>query len=147
MIFFSKLLSTEGFIARSVCGHWSTALMSWNVFANSLVFFCYLVISAFLLLFYLKRKGRDSYAIVHLWFSIFVFSCSFSHLSNAVAFYWPAYRLFTLVDFLTSAVSFITVLLLIKYSADFLASPSVVDLKKVNDSLARQLYDTTRVEE
>lgn len=106
--FFSKLLDVSDFPARWHCGRWTPSHGWMHIIADLIVFACYLAIPVALLT--VKRKRRD---IPVPWaltlFAVFIVSCGFVHLIEAIIFYRPVYRLSGVVKTITAIASLATV--------------------------------------
>lgn len=94
----------QDFMARWHCGEWG-ALGWWSQLVNFTIFFCYMVISSTLLA--LKADRYFPSVPVYL-FAGFIFCCGLTHLCEVLTFWWPAYRVFFVVDVCTAVISFTT---------------------------------------
>lgn len=106
------LLNYKDFITRSHCGLWEEWLIEINQMSNMGMFIAYTFISAFLFYFWTKRKSTWFESYIFIGFFSFIFLCGITHLCNVLAFYYPMYRLFTLVDSITAIIGLITTVFL-----------------------------------
>lgn len=112
--FFSRLTDTSDWPPRWFCGNW-TDFHGWlYIFSDLTIWLAYLTIPLILIRFVTLKKGVPLPS-VFLLFGAFILLCGATHLIDALMFWWPAYRLNTLVRFLTGVVSVATVIALIRY--------------------------------
>ena len=107
---------TTGFPPRWYCGPaWGEEpLWGWvHIVSDIVIWLSYMAIPAAALLALKKRGDVPIRGIVAL-FATFVLACGFSHLIEALIFWWPAYRLSGLVKLVTAIVSAATVILLVR---------------------------------
>jgi PAS domain S-box-containing protein len=127
--FFTKLFGTESWPARWFCGEW-TAFHGWLYICSDLAIWgAYFTIPVFLTVFVLKRKDLPFHGLFWL-FGAFIVACGTTHLFDALAFWWPAYRLNGLIRFITAVVSWITVFALIKVIPQAMALRSPKELER-----------------
>lgn len=96
---------TSSFMPRINCGNWPEWLVgSWVVPSVGLMVL-YLLIAAFLLMFY-ARSSRTTFPRRWLpWIAASFVGCGGGHAMNALAFLWPAYVAYVLWDWYTLVVS------------------------------------------
>ncbi|MBU2019167.1 MAG: hypothetical protein KJ941_05935 [Bacteroidetes bacterium] len=112
--FFSNLLYTGDWPPRWNCGKW-TDFHGWlTILSDLMIWLAYFFIPVILIKFTQSKKNLPFLPVFWL-FGAFIILCGFTHLMDAVIFWWPAYRFGTLVKLLTSLVSLGTVVALIKY--------------------------------
>ncbi len=106
--FFEKLFSTRDYPPRWQCGNW-TDFEGWlYISSNVPIWAAYFAIP--LLIFYFVRQRRElPFRNVFLLFIVFILSCGFTHLLDALIFWVPVYRLSGLALLGTAAVSWATV--------------------------------------
>lgn len=127
------LWSTIGFIPRSHCGvAFTETLIVNSKFANLIIFFTYVSIPFTLLVLWLKRRKSIPKPFIMLLFSHFIFFCGLTHLNNFLAFTWPAYRYFILIEDLTALFSLITAVTLPFVVHYLLSLPSFEELRILN---------------
>ena len=109
----SWLLDSASFISRNHCGKWSDWLIFLNQISNFLIFIAYMTIPLSLLVLWssFRKRGVKSYWMIFM-FVLFIWSCGLTHLMDVLAFTWPAYRFFTLIDCVTAILSIPTAVLL-----------------------------------
>ncbi len=111
--FWNFLIDTEGWPPRWFCGQW-TPTHGWTyILANLAVWSAYMSIPLTLVYFFRKRGKKLPYPWILLMFAAFIFACGTTHMLDALAFWWPAYRLMTVANVITALVSWSTVFALI----------------------------------
>jgi two-component system, chemotaxis family, sensor kinase Cph1 len=104
------ILDASGFQVPTACGGWTAALVKVSELSNFTIFLCYMAIP-FILLTVVGGFFKDRrYAF---WFSAFIMLCGLTHLMRTMMFFWPAYRLTVLVQFVTAVVSVLVVFVMI----------------------------------
>ncbi len=122
------LFNSHDFMRRSLCGPgWSDGLVYLSQASNLAIAGSYFYIPLMLMILYFRvRKDPRLDRILNgrTWilamFSAFIFACGLSHLANVAAFRWPAYRLFTLIDIITAALSVPTANVLVRIVVDLI---------------------------
>lgn len=107
---------TSGFPPRWYCGPaWSEEpLWGWiHVVSDVVIWLSYISIPA-AALFALRKRGDVPLRGIVALFAAFVIACGFTHLIEAMIFWWPIYRLSALMKLATAIISAATVLVLIK---------------------------------
>jgi two-component system, NtrC family, sensor kinase len=132
------LSDTSGFTPRSHCGKWEEWLVYTNIFSNSVIALAYFTISIAIFYFYNKRKTSIKYSWILLLFVGFISLCGITHVNEALVFYYPSYRLFTLISTLTASVSIGTAIILPKVIKNLLTYASFEDARKAYERLAKQ---------
>ncbi|GAB5406842.1 MAG: hypothetical protein Aurels2KO_50730 [Aureliella sp.] len=105
------LFSGEGFPARWYCGTaWSEEpWWGWiHIFSDLAIFAAYFAIPLSLLQFIRRRVDLPFLGIAGL-FALFIVACGITHLTEAIIFYWPVYRLSGLFKLITAGISIATV--------------------------------------
>lgn len=111
--FFKKLLDITDWPPRWHCGKWS-GFHGWlYIISDLLIWAAYFAIPV-VIIKYISKKQHLKFIKLYVFFAIFILSCGTTHFLDAIAFWWPAYRLSALVRFITATVSWITVYHLIK---------------------------------
>lgn len=104
------------FMARTHCGvGWTPQLISVAMLSNFLIFLSYTSIPLTLLFLNLKFRKLNEVPynpMIVTMFMIFILSCGLGHLMDVLVFYWPMYRLFTIIDFITAVSSVATAIVL-----------------------------------
>lgn len=132
---FEFLFYTGNWPPRWRCGKWADWLGWTHITSELLVFGAYMTIP--LLLFYFIRKRKDMpFKGVLLLFVIFILSCGFTHLVEAIIFYYPVYRFLGLLLVITALVSWATVFAMIPVLPKILSLPS---LANINELLAQDI--------
>lgn len=104
--------------------------------ADVAIWVAYLTIPA-VTLYYLRQRQSVPFPRLFVMFSLFILACGVSHLLDAAAFWWPAYRLSALVKLLTATVSCVTAIALIPIV------PAALLLRTPNE-LQREIERRTR---
>lgn len=126
--FFDWLLDDKPFPPRWHCGNWGP-VEGWAYVASSgAVALAYFVIAALLLRGPPRGSARRLPGQLSAYFAAFLFSCGAGHLVDAAMFWWPAYRLLSLVNVVTAAASLVAVVALARYARLLLSTASQVEL-------------------
>ncbi|MBL9125312.1 MAG: PAS domain S-box protein, partial [Planctomycetaceae bacterium] len=155
--FISRLFDTSGFMPRWYCGEWSPSLGYLHIVSDLGVWSAYLAIPL-VLGYFLIRKRDLPFRMIFVLFGAFILACGTTHLMDAVIFWWPAYRLATLIKLATAAVSWATVLALVPITPLVLAmrTPQELEgeiaerrraedaLKKLQAELEQRVEERTR---
>ncbi len=137
--FFSRLFGTESWPARWFCGTW-TPFHGWLYLTSDLaIWAAYFTIPVFIGVIVLRRKDLPFHNVFWL-FGVFILACGSTHLLDALAFWWPAYRLNALVRFVTAIASWATV------GALYFVIPRALSLRSPQD-LEREVQHRIEVEE
>jgi hypothetical protein len=137
----SGLFDTQGFPARWDCGTGWTPALGWtHIVADIAIFGAYAAIPASLMVFLARRRDIPFPGTGWL-FVAFILSCGIGHLLEAVIFYQPIYRLSGLVKVVTAAVSWATVIALVRLMPHVLAVPAI---KRENVELQSALGEKER---
>ena len=111
--FWSGLFSTELWPARWNCGQWSSFHGWLFIISDIFIWLAYFLIPLVILSFVDHSKGLR-YRPVFYWFCAFITLCGFSHMLDAIIFWFPMYRFAAVIRFLTAITSIITVYVLVK---------------------------------
>ncbi len=107
-----------------------------HILSDLAIFGAYFAIPFAILLYGAKKRGEVSFPRLFWLFSAFIFSCGTTHLVDAIIFYHPIYRFSGLLKLITAAVSWMTVIALIRALPQALELPG---LKRANQMLADQI--------
>lgn len=139
--FFRRLLDSDQFMPRWVCGKW-TPFHGWMyVISDLTIFLAYMAIPVAMIYFVRKRWGDLPFRQVFWLFIAFIALCGTTHLVDAVIFWVPVYRLNALVLVATAIVSVITVAAMVKVIPQALAYKSPLELQAAVD------YKTSELEQ
>ena len=139
MEFFRKLLESDQFMPRWVCGKW-TPFHGWLYIISDLVIFAaYMAIPVAMVYFVRKRWGDLPFRRVFWLFIAFIALCGTTHLMDAIIFYVPHYRLNALVLVATAIVSVVTVVSMAKVMPEALAYKSPLELQQAVDQKTLEL--------
>lgn len=139
--FFRRLLDSDQFMPRWVCGKW-TPFHGWMyVISDLTIFLAYMAIPVAMIYFVRKRWGDLPFRQVFWLFIAFIALCGTTHLVDAVIFWIPVYRLNALVLVATAIVSVITVAAMVKVIPQALAYKSPLELQAAVD------YKTSELEQ
>jgi signal transduction histidine kinase len=127
--FFRKLLDTADWPPRWHCGKWSEFHGWFYIISDLLIWSAYFAIPLVILKF-ITRKVNARFVRAYFLFAAFILACGATHLLDAVAFWFPAYRLNALVRFITGVVSWITVFHVVKLLPVALSLRSYEELEK-----------------
>ncbi len=129
MDFMRHLFDPSGFMQRRYCGKWTNEQIWIHVGSDVLTWLAYMTIPVVLIVFVRRRRDLP-YPWMFWMFGAFIITCGFTHLLEAAAFYWPAYRLMGVIKSLTAVVSWATVIALIPLVPKALALQSPESLRK-----------------
>ena len=122
--YFSKFFDTSDFPARWQCGNWSDFHGWLHILSDFATSGAYFAIPA--VLFYFARKREDFPFTKLFWlFGGFILACGTVHLIEAIIFWYPIYRVSGMMKFITAVVSWMTVIVLIRYIPRVLHLPSI----------------------
>ena len=82
-----------------------------STFSNGMIALAYFWLTASIHRFYVAKRKILPYAWMLLLFEGFIFACGCAHLTDVLAFHWPAYRFFLVIDSATAALSIATAIL------------------------------------
>lgn len=108
------LTTTDGFVARHVCGTgWTPPLVWMANLADMTIFLCYVAIPLLAFVMYRRIVMRQRpVRAVRLGLVVgcsFVLTCGLTHVTEAAVFWWPAYHLDLTVRLLCATCSISTV--------------------------------------
>jgi two-component system, chemotaxis family, sensor kinase Cph1 len=111
--FFRNLFDSSDWPPRWHCGKW-TDFHGWlYIVSDLLVWGAYFAIPL-IIVRYISRKTNIKFSRIYFLFAAFILACGATHFLDAVAFWYPAYRLSALVRLFTGIISWVTVYYLIK---------------------------------
>ena len=135
--FFGSLFDTSDFPARWFCGTW-TAELGWLHIASDLVIFLSCMALPCALIFFIRRRKDVPFYPFFWLFGAFLLTCGTTHLTEAVIFWHPMYRLAGLFKVLTAVASVVTTAYTIRVLPLALAIPSRVASSRSQLSLAEE---------
>ncbi len=127
--FFRKLFDTADWPPQWHCGKWTEFHGWFYIVSDLLIWSAYFAIPLVILKF-ITRKVNARFVRAYFLFAAFILACGATHLLDAVAFWFPAYRLNALVRFITGVVSWITVFHVVKLLPVALSLRSYEELEK-----------------
>lgn len=99
------VFDSTAYLTRDHCGDWPAWLVwAWAV-PSLAIFALYMGIAGSKVRLYRRMRGTAHPRWASLSVAAFFVGCAGGHLANALAFRWPAYRLFVLWDWYTLAAS------------------------------------------
>jgi PAS domain S-box-containing protein len=120
------LFDPSGFPPRWACGQWS-ALLGWtHIIADTATWAAYTAIPL-VLVYFIRRRTLPVPRIIWL-FAAFILACGLTHLTEAVIFWYPVYRLSAALKVVTALVSCATVLALVRITPEVMRLPAFGDL-------------------
>lgn len=140
----TRLLDTQGFPPRWVCGEGWTPFLGWlHILSDTAIGAAYIGIP--LAMWYFARKRTDIRLPRVFWlYVLFILSCGVGHLIEAGIFYWPVYRLAGLSKLMTAAVSVATLIAIIRVLPTALNLPGMA---KMNAALKNEIAQRQQVED
>ena len=124
-----SLFDSSGFPRRWPQGTWAPVHGWLHTLSDLGVGSAYMTIAAVLGFFVLRRKNVP-FRRTFLLFTTFLFACGATHLTEAVMFWWPAYRMATAVNLVTTVVSWVTVVALVGVVPRMLALRTPEELQR-----------------
>lgn len=146
--FFYNLLATNDWPPRWFCGKWSDFHGWLTIFSDLFIWLAYFFIPVILIKL-IQSKSNLPFLPVFWLFGAFIILCGFTHLLDAIIFWWPAYRLGSLVKFATAVVSILTVFSLLRTLPKIINFDAPKDdkaegLKEENQELKQKVDDLKR---
>jgi len=145
--FFTKLFDSSDWPPRWHCGRW-TEFHGWlYIISDLLVWSAYFTIPIVIIRYISKKQGIQFIRLYFL-FAAFILACGATHFFDAVAFWFPLYRLNALVRLITGALSWITVFYLVKFLPVLFSLKTQkelefeIDQRKKAENETRQLNET-----
>jgi len=126
--FFRNLFDSSDWPPRWHCGKW-TDFHGWlYIISDLMVWGAYFAIPL-IIVRYISRKTNIKFSRIYFLFAAFILACGATHFLDAIAFWYPAYRLSALVRLFTGVISWITVYYLIKTVPVIFAMRSAKDVE------------------
>lgn len=147
--FFLKLFDTGDFPARWHCGNWTPGHGWLHILSDIAIFGAYAAIPTTIGFFVLRRRDLPFPRIFWL-FAAFIFSCGATHLVEAGIFWQPVYRFSGLMKLTTAAVSWITVIALVRVMPQAMRLPGMAkmntELQEMNARLQAEITERKLIE-
>jgi two-component system, chemotaxis family, sensor kinase Cph1 len=141
---FMKLFEASGFLTRNHCGPWSDTLVRAYIASNVVITMAYVLIPLCLLIIWSKRRHVVEYAWLLLLFAAFITACGLTHLCDVVVFWWPGYRLFTLISSVTALLSVYTAMWLPSLTSTIIRLPTAAMYERINQELEQAVARTEK---
>jgi hypothetical protein len=141
------LWDASEFMTRNHCGPgWTPELIGLYIVSNAMIALAYFAIS--IVLYFLYRKDWEDPPTTRMFamFMSFIFLCGLTHVSDAAAFYWVPYRLYTFLYMLTAISSAVAALNLPFLVARLVRYPSPAFVNKLNDQLREEMQRRAEAE-
>jgi hypothetical protein len=133
------LFDATGFLPRGHCGPWTVPLELIYIISNGFIAQAYALVAVCLFLIGRKRSREIEYGWLLPWFSAVFAACALTHVCDIVVFWWPAYRLFTLISGIAAILSISTAMWTPSITKALLAMPSPTVFQQVNKELESAL--------
>ncbi len=130
-----ELFDASGFLTLGNCGSWSASLKQAYIASNALIALAYFLIPISLFVLWKNQRRDISRPGIFLGFAVFIASSGLTHVCDVVVFWWPAYRLYTLIDAFTAVSSIGTALILPSVVHLLLRVPTPDQIRRVHDEL------------
>lgn len=127
--FFSKLFLTDNWPSRWDWGTW-TEFHGWLYILSDLGIWAAFFVFPFLLIKFIKKKPSSPLPGVFWAFVAFIIFCGLTYLIDILIFWWPGYRVNTLLRFITAVVSWVTIIKFYKYIPTALTLRSADEVDK-----------------
>jgi hypothetical protein len=132
---FRTLLDADGFLTRGHCGPWSESLKLAYVASNAIIALSYFLIPLALYVLWKKRRQDIREPWILLCFVGFITFCGLTHVADVAVFWWPGYRLFTLISAVTAVLSIATAMVLPWVVSVVLDYPTPEQFRRLNIEL------------
>ncbi len=155
--FFRKLLSTADFPPRWHCGRWSD-FHGWLYLLSDLAIWGAYFTLPVIIVSYIAKKQDVRFSKIYFLFAAFIVACGSTHFLDALAFWYPFYRLSALVRFATAIISWVTVFSLIKmlpaafslktaeqFEAEIEQRRKAEDQLRINNQLLNEAQDIAKL--
>lgn len=137
------LFDTQDFPPRWNCGTWS-ATHGWvHIVSDVFIWLAYISIP-FLLLIFRRCRPDLPFRGVFVLFGAFIVLCGFTHLLEALLFWWPAYRFLGLVKVACAIVSIWTAIVCVRVIPAALALKSPAELEATVQERTKSLEERDR---
>jgi two-component system, chemotaxis family, sensor kinase Cph1 len=127
--FFQRALDTSGFQPRWQGGDWNVE-HSWLRIAADLTIWVTSLLIPIVLIYFVRRRSALPFVSRFWIFGAYIFACGLIQLLDALMFWWPAYRLTSIVSAGTALISLITVAVLVPLVPKALALRSPAELQR-----------------
>src|SRR5262249_18728172 len=117
------------FPARWHCGRWSAGLGWLHIASDLAIFAAYASIPLALAYFLIRRRDVPFPRLIAL-FAAFILFCGVGHGVEALIFWHPVYRLAGLTKMVTAAVSWATVIVVVRILPQALRLPDIARLNQ-----------------
>lgn len=111
--FFSGILDTSSWPPRWHCGRW-TDFHGWLYIISDLLVFSAYFTMPIIIVRYIAKQTSARFHKIYFLFAAFILACGFTHLLDAITFWYPVYRLSAIARFITGIISWVTVYYLIR---------------------------------
>ncbi len=111
--FFTHLFDYSSWPPRWNCGKWS-GFHGWLYIISDLLIWAAYFAIPFIIIKYITKKHDAKFVRLYFLFASFILACGSTHFLDAIAFWFPLYRLSALMRFITSIISWVTVFYLYK---------------------------------
>ncbi|HVF96474.1 MAG TPA: ATP-binding protein [Flavisolibacter sp.] len=137
--FFRKLFDTSDWPPRWHCGNW-TEFHGWLYIVSDLLIWSAYFAIPLIILKYVSKRVDTKFVRAYFLFAAFILACGSTHLLDAIAFWFPAYRLNALVKFFAGVISWVTVFHIFRILPVATSLPTHATLEK-------EIKDKERAEE
>jgi len=136
--FFGRLFDHSDWPPRWHSGKWSE-LHGWlYIISDLLIWSAYFAIPI-IIIKYIARKHNARFIRLYVLFAAFILTCGATHLLDALAFWFPVYRLNTLMRLITGFISWFTVFQLYKVLPRAFALKTQKELEEQVEEKNREL--------
>ena len=137
--FTEGLAKNSGFMPHGYCFMWDGPLVWTHMSADTLTGLAYLFIAGTLAYFVIRKKNDLPFHWMFLLFGAFIFSCSLTHLMNALTIFYPFYWESGFLKVLNAVISLATAFLLVPMFPKLLAIPGLQHALDENTRLSNEL--------
>ena len=133
------LFDTIGFLTRGQCGPESETLKRISIAANGSIALAHLLVAVYLYVVWRRFRADIQYAWMFLVFTNFIVIGGLTHVCDIAAFWWPGYKLFTMINVVTALLSVYTMFLLPWMTKTALTTPSPALFRTVKSELEQAI--------
>ena len=132
---YKTLFDATGFLTRDHCGPWTESLKLVYIVSSAFIALAYLTTAVCLYLIGRKRGRELDYGWLFPCFAGVFATCGLTHVCDVVVFWWPGYRLFSLIMAATAVMSVATTLWIPWLTRIILKIPTRAQFLTVNHEL------------
>ena len=137
MLEFVRRLFDSNFMPHGMCYQWDPRLMWLHAVSDALIAVAYYAIP-FVLIYLVRKRSDLGFKWIFVLFGAFILACGTTHLFNIWNIWHGDYWVSGGMKALTAGVSLATGVMLFTIVPEIMSLPRPTDMKRANDTLARQ---------